>query len=90
MGMGRAPAYIGSQSQQFGDLMFASQNGHLLIVKFYCDNGGDVNIADNYGMTAMMWAALKGHLEIVKHLWSRGSEVDIPDKYGMTALMFAS
>ena len=53
------------------------------------ENGADVNIKNNYGITALIYAAEHGNLEIVKYLVEKGANVNIKDNHGRTALDLA-
>lgn len=72
-------------------LMFASEYGHLEVVRELCDRGADVNAAKTTdGYTSLMWASLWGHLEVVRELCDRGANINATTDIGMTALMWAS
>merc|ERR1719245_1295542 len=60
-------------------LIRAARNGHLDIVKYLVENGSDINVKDNYGVTAMMYAAWYDHLEIVKYLVENGADINVKD-----------
>jgi len=47
-------------------LIWASQEGHIEIVKSLLANGANINEKDKYGNTALIWASQEGHIEIVK------------------------
>ena len=64
------------------DLIEASRDGQLDLVKLLLERGGNVNIQDIYGDTALIWASLYGHLDIVKLLLEKGADVNIQDNYG--------
>ena len=74
--------------------MWASQCGHLEIVRFLVKRGGaNVNAARTTdGMTAQIDASLFGHLETVRFLVERGgANVNAAETTdGLTALMWAS
>ena len=53
-------------------IRWASENGHLEVVKYLVQNGADVAADDNY---AIRWAAKKGHLEVVKYLVQNGAKI---------------
>ena len=73
-------------------------NSYLLIqlndiegVKKFIADGGDVNMQDEYGNTALFyvsgwWASLK----IAKLLIDNGADLNIQNRWGKTALMYAS
>ena len=48
-------------------LRWASENGHLEVVKLLLANDADVHANDDY---ALRWASENGHLEVVKYLRS--------------------
>ncbi|PCI09756.1 MAG: hypothetical protein COB73_04925, partial [Flavobacteriaceae bacterium] len=50
------------------DLIRASIDGDLEIVKFLVEQGANINYQNNYGWTALISASRNGHLEIVKFL----------------------
>ncbi len=52
-------------------------------------DGGDVNVKDKYGQTALMLAAMHGRHEVVKLLTEAAAKLDVTAKYGLSALMLA-
>jgi ankyrin repeat protein len=66
-------------------------NGTLTldICKEWVEGGGDVDIKNKLGWTALIWASDKGHLEIVKLLVENGAKIDLQDNWGRTALNVA-
>ncbi len=52
-------------------------------------DGGDVNVKDKYGQTAVMLAAMHGRHEVVKLLIEAAANLDVTAKYGLSALMLA-
>jgi ankyrin repeat protein len=57
-------------------LMWASQNGHVVVVRELCKCGANVNATRFNGMCALMAASSKGHLEVVRELCEWGSNVN--------------
>jgi len=51
----------------------------LELVKLLVELGGDINAADNYGITPLMVAANLGDIEIVKYLISKGADLGAHD-----------
>lgn len=78
------------QTRSFEELMNASLNGQIIIVKDLIEQEIDLNAADPYGRTALMLAAYNGHTEIARILIQEGAEVTKEDKEGRTALIFAA
>ena len=69
----------------------ASQNGHLLIVKYLIEKQNvDKNIKGNCQRTPLHYACENGHIEIVKYLISKYANVEARDKWKETPLHFAS
>ena len=53
------------------ELLWASENGYLEVVKLLIENGADVSAKDNY---ALRWASRYGHLEVAKLLIENGAK----------------
>ena len=56
------------------DLIEASSDGNLGLVKLLLTNGANVNVQNNNGQTALIWASQRGHLEVIKLLLERGAD----------------
>ena len=56
------------------------------VVKQHLDAGGDVNVKDESGRTALLQAALFGHKEIAELLIAAGADVNAKDDSGWTPL----
>ena len=55
------------------------------MVDYYLKSGGDLNVTDKYGHTALMLAADKGHEEMVEYLIVKGADPEIKSKSGASA-----
>ncbi len=64
----------------------AANVGHAEIVRFLLDNGGDPNLQDKYGDTALTLACLSGHAGCVRILLQRGADRNITNDAGDTPL----
>jgi len=58
-------------------------------VKKYIEQGGDVNVTDTVGNTALMMAVLDDRLEVVEYLLRKGADSKRRNKAGETALDIA-
>ena len=72
-------------------LINASAIGNLSLVKYFIENGADVNAKSNKrpNETPLHVAAFNGHLEVIKYLIEHGADVNIKDYYGKTPLFWA-
>ena len=71
-------------------LHFASQGGHVEVVKTLLAAEAEVNKANKYGNTPLSMASRNGHLEVVQALLGADAEVNKANKYGNTPLSMAS
>jgi ankyrin repeat protein len=73
-------------------LMYASENGHFLVVQSLINAGADVNIRgkDYDKNTALLIASNKQNFDIVKSIIDAGANVNIEDRNGTTPLLYAS
>eukprot|EP00889_Picochlorum_renovo_P003567 jgi/Picre1/30597/NNA_005958.t1 len=75
-------------------LMYASQNGHVDVVRSLLDRGARVNAitqgSQGIGLTALMLAAREGDAETVKALLDGGANVHEEDEGEWTALTYAA
>lgn len=53
-------------------LIYASQNGHLEIIKHLVENGSDIHVQED---KAVRMASSNGHLEVVKYLIEKGADI---------------
>ena len=70
-------------------IMSASHNGHLTIVEYLLNHGGDVNAQTKDGLTAMIYACGNGEKEIVECLVKHGCDIEKKDREGRTGLFAA-
>ena len=70
-------------------LYWASDSGHLQMVKLFITNGAEIDKANIVGWTPLMVASLSGHLEVVKLLIEHQADVHLKDDDGETALYWA-
>jgi ankyrin repeat protein len=56
------------------------------LVKFFVENGADLNYQSSYGNTALILASMWGHSEVVRFLLSKGADTSLKNKDGNTAL----
>ena len=61
-------------------VQFASENGHLEVVKYLVSQGADVKADNNY---AVQVTSENGYLEGVKYLVSQGADVTANDNYAV-------
>jgi len=59
------------------------------MVRLLVDNGADMNIRDDDGMTPLMVCLNRGNTDMSAYLISKGANLDVKDEYGNTALMRA-
>jgi len=82
--------YIDDEENGDEDLIEATKNGNIELVKELIDAGVDVNLQDEDEETALILASVEGHIEIVKLLIEAGADLNIKSRYGKTALMWTS
>jgi ankyrin repeat protein len=65
----------------FTPLHFASQNGHLPVVKVLVQSRANIDrCLVNSKRTALHLAALKGHAEVIKYLIAKGADLEKEDR----------
>ena len=60
----------------------AANNGHIEVVKLLLENGADVTIATESGITPLNSASGGGHVEVVKLLLEKGADLTIAIEEG--------
>ena len=70
-------------------IYIASMRGDIEAVKFFIDEGVDVNEKDEMNDTALIWAAQRGYTEIVKLLLAAGADISVLEYRGDTPLIYA-
>lgn len=62
-------------------LHLVSGYGKLNIVQYLIERGGNLDVVDKDGKTALHYASEKGHLNVVQLLIEKGAAVDTKDLY---------
>ncbi|KAL4117231.1 hypothetical protein PRIC2_011223 [Phytophthora ramorum] len=88
--LGRGAATDKALPSGFDDLLVASENGQLDVIRLLLDNGASINTAANEGGSPLFVAAGQGHTEVVKLLIERGAASALTNNAGWSALMKAS
>lgn len=80
------------QHGTMGDMAFhcAASENHLDCVRFFLDQGFNVNSGNKQGYTALHFAAIKGHQELISFLISEGADYNLSTNDGSLPLHFAA
>lgn len=70
-------------------LMAAAMDGNLKLVKYFIENGADVNATDNFKWTALHLACKKGNFDVVELLIDAGAKLNMITLNGGSAIMRA-
>jgi len=62
-----------ASNDDFGTLMIASQEGHVVVVQLLLAHGANVDHADKNGADALMIASQNGHVVVVQLLLANGA-----------------
>lgn len=85
--------YTLSKKQKGGDLnselLEASMEGDLEMVKRLLEQGADINQANSAGDTPLYVASEMGHVEVVRILIENGADINQAESNGQTPLMIA-
>ena len=71
-------------------LFIAATCGNVETLRFLVENGGDVNAADDLGLTPLMAAVKNQFLDAVIFLIDQGADVNLEDSSGLTVLHYAT
>ena len=69
-----------------GAIHFATQKGHLEVVRTLLSSGASIKAFTRKGLTPLHYAVQGSHLELVKYLVRKGASLTVKTKGGMTAL----
>ena len=61
-------------------LLWASDMGHLEVLRLLIKEKADLKVADENGLTALLWAADRGHVDCVNVLIEAKIDVNAADK----------
>lgn len=71
-------------------LMIAAGRGHLKIIEYFREKGGDLHQKNNHGENAIFLAAVQGQLNVLKFLDKEGVALSVINAQGENALMTAA
>lgn len=81
----------GAGRVQITAFMNAVSKGDIAHLKEYIEKGGDINVQDMYGNTALMEAVhLERDIPMVEELLRAKAKIDVTNTLGWTALMIAA
>ncbi|XP_028324531.1 ankyrin repeat domain-containing protein 1 isoform X2 [Gouania willdenowi] len=69
--------------------MNAARQGNLAVIKKYLSNGGNPNVHDELGRTALHRSSIEGHIEVVHMLLEKGADINLKDQLGSRAIHWA-
>ncbi|KAG9254521.1 ankyrin repeat protein [Emericellopsis atlantica] len=70
-------------------IALAAIEGHLEMVRYLHQKGGNLDNINNRGWTPLMEAALWGRLEVVKYLLNHGADPRVKDRKGRNAYFYS-
>lgn len=83
--------FVGEEKdfEEGDDIFYNVSENNLKKVMELIDEGIDINIVDEDGLSALHWACDRGYLQIVEYLISKNANVNIEDSDGSTPLHYA-
>ena len=72
------------------NLLDAANEGNLQKVTRMVEDGSNVNITNDMGVTPLHFAAVRGHKEVAEFLISKGADVNSQTEFGQTPLFWAA
>ena len=78
----------GAQEQL--QVISAAGEGRMDAVRSFLASGGNPNVTNNTGQTALLAATIGKHADIVTELLARGANPNIADSMGQTPIFFAA
>jgi ankyrin repeat protein len=89
--VGQDPGLLDAQSfVGTTPLMYASESGHVAVVRWLVDKGAAINVRANGGRTALFKACDQRHVPVVGLLLESGADPSIGDDDGITPLTHVS
>jgi len=68
---------------------YIAKGNHRDCIKTILEHKGDINIQNNFGLTALHCACQKEHLHTIRELIDNGAKLDVKDRFGWTPLHYA-
>ena len=71
-------------------LLWASENGHVEVIKVLLENNANIEATDNSERTSLILATLYGHIKTVKLLLDAGANIEAAGRNRQTSLITAA
>ncbi|KAM0346563.1 hypothetical protein ACHAPY_011614 [Fusarium culmorum] len=68
------------RQEELNELLWASQNGHIEVVKALLAKGADVTVIDKGGLTPLHHASRNGHVQVMKALLEKGADIIVVEE----------